>query len=42
MKKIYEYMKKNKIDVYKKDVQEVFDRWYNYFYNMIINTKTNE
>ena len=42
MKKIYGYIKKNKIDVYKKDVQLIFDKWYNYFYVMIINTKTNE
>ena len=39
---LWVYDKKNKIDVYKKDVQLEFDRWYNYFYSMIINTKTNE
>ena len=42
MKKIYGYMKKNKINFYKKDVQLVFDKCYNYFYVLIINTKTNE
>ena len=39
---LWVYDKKNKIDVYKKDVQLVFDRCYNYFYVLIINTKTNE
>jgi len=36
------YDEESEMDVYKKEVQAVFDRWYDYFYDIIINAKENE